>query len=247
MNTMTSREIMDVSFAMPTVRAKAAGPSLKDVVRRTDASAVQSTGRRIFGGAVAIGVQVVFIGALAYGTMHGFKPKAENLTVVGVVEEMQVMEELDAPPPPRMDTPVIQVEMPLVTITEPPAAPNAPTAVAAQTPPPPLPAISRVHGEGEDPVASFQKALLRHLHRHLRYPPGARAKREQGVVYVRFAMDRDGRVLRKSIERSSRFLPLDDEAMALLERAQPLPTPPMELGAVPPEMVVPVAFSLRNR
>ncbi len=202
-----------------------------------------TVGRRIFSGAVAIGVQIVFLGALVAGTTQDFVPQHETLTVVNVIAELAVVEPPPAPPAPRLDVPVIQMQAPLVTITEPRPPPAAPIAAMVETPSPPSAPVMR--DQSKDPVIGFQKALLRHLNRHKRYPPGARAKREQGVVYVRFAMDRTGRVVRAGIERHSRYAPLDEEGLALLARAQPLPAPPAELAGDPLELVVPVEFSLR--
>lgn len=240
---MTSHEIMDAPFASRAAQARPATVPLNAFVHFQTKPAPSGRGR-LLSMVIAGGVQVLFIAAMIYGTMHEFAPKPENITVVNVVEEVQQLEEQPRPPPPKFETPVIHFQPPLVTITEPPP-PNAPTAVVTEAPPPPPPAI--VRGNGTDAVRDFQMALLRHLNHHKRYPPSARAKREQGVVYVRFAMDRRGRVLRAEIERHSKYRPLDEEGLALLRRAEPLPVPPIELAGDPLEMVVPVEFSLRRR
>lgn len=206
----------------------------------------RSRGQKVAGATVAIGVQVLFLCGLFYGTMHEAMPKLEALSVVNLLEEEQVVEETPPPPPPRIDVPVMQIAPPVVaiTITEPPP-PTAPTAVIAETPRPLPPPARAIGPDGERAIADFQRTLLRHLNRHKRYPPGARAKREQGVVYIRFAMDRRGHVLSAGIERPSRIAPLDEEGLALLRRAEPLPTPPAEVAGDPVEFIVPVEFSLR--
>lgn len=244
MNSLTPRELLGKELATP-ANTPEPSVSMRDFVRAAPVE-TRSKGQRAMGGLVAIGVQVTFIAALIAGTMHEMAPKLDNITVVNVVQEVQVHNEPPPPPPPRLDVPVVEMQVPLVTITEPQPAPRAITAVVTKAPPAPLPPPPRVdHGYGDDPVMGFQKALLRHLNRHKRYPAGARAKREQGVVYVRFAMDRHGRVLRAGIERRSKYIPLDEEGLALLQRAQPLPEPPTEIEGDPLEMVVPVEFSLR--
>jgi len=58
-------------------------------------------------------------------------------------------------------------------------------------------------------------------------------------------MDRGGRVLSASLERSSGFAELDREAMSLPNRAQPLPKPPEERAGDTLELVVPVEFFIR--
>lgn len=59
-------------------------------------------------------------------------------------------------------------------------------------------------------------------------------------------MDRDGNVLAKSLERSAGYSLLDDETLALLDRAQPLPKPPPEMEGEQLEFVVPVEFFLNR-
>ena len=79
------------------------------------------------------------------------------------------------------------------------------------------------------------------------YPAAARFQHQQGVVLLRFSMDREGRVLSARIEKSSGVASLDQETLALIQRAQPLPKPPTEVPGNPIELVVPIEFSLTVR
>ena len=83
------------------------------------------------------------------------------------------------------------------------------------------------------------------LERFKRYPNSAQVRRQQGVVYLRFAMDRRGKVVSAAIEQSSGFDALDQETLALIHRAEPLPPPPPELTGDPVELVVPIQFFLK--
>lgn len=74
----------------------------------------------------------------------------------------------------------------------------------------------------------------------------AQGQRQQGVVYLRFAIDRQGKVLSSQINKSSGFELLDDEVLALVQRAQPVPSPPPDIAGDRIELLVPVAFSLRK-
>jgi protein TonB len=93
---------------------------------------------------------------------------------------------------------------------------------------------------------TWQAQLLAWLEKYKRYPRVAQEQHQQGVVYLRFAIDRQGKVLSSQIKQSSGFELLDDEVLALVQRAQPVPSPPPEVAGDRIELLVPVAFSLRR-
>lgn len=94
-------------------------------------------------------------------------------------------------------------------------------------------------------ASDWQAIVLAHLERHRRYPFAAQRAREQGTADLRFRVDRRGRVLAARIERSSGSAALDEEAVAVVRRAEPLPPPPPEIAGETLELVVPVRFRLR--
>jgi protein TonB len=94
-------------------------------------------------------------------------------------------------------------------------------------------------------ASDWQAIVLAHLERHRRYPFAAQRAREQGTADLRFRVDRRGRVLAAWIERSSGSAALDEEAVAVVRRAEPLPSPPPEIAGETLELVVPVRFRLR--
>jgi len=105
---------------------------------------------------------------------------------------------------------------------------------------PPAPQLS---GSAPD---SWKGRILARLAAHRRYPRLAMSLRQQGVSWIRFVMDRDGKVHSVSLERSSSFPQLDEEAIKLPKRAQPLPGPPEDVPGSTIELVVPVEFFLRG-
>ncbi len=151
------------------------------------------------------------------------------------------------PPPPKPEVkpkpPEKQVRKPdpkpkATQTTAPPAAPTpAPQAAAA---PPGIAAQP-----SPDAIRRWQATLVAHLQRFKRYPSASRRDSEEGVAYLRFTMDRSGTVLVKRLDRSSGHTALDQETLALVERAQPLPPPPPEMTNERFEFVVPVQFQLR--
>ena len=93
--------------------------------------------------------------------------------------------------------------------------------------------------------ANWQGVLLAHLEKHKKYPKSARKRHEQGTGFLRFRMDRNGTVLNFALARSSGHAALDEEVLAMIARAQPLPALPAEITDPVVEIVVPVQFTLR--
>jgi protein TonB len=102
-------------------------------------------------------------------------------------------------------------------------------------------------GSSASPAAvpsTWKSSLLARLERYKRYPEAARAGREEGTTLLSFTIDRDGRVLDSFIARSSGFARLDDETLAMIARAQPLPKIPPEVPGETLQLVVPIHFSI---
>lgn len=93
--------------------------------------------------------------------------------------------------------------------------------------------------------ASWQSRVLSHLGHFKRYPGDARQRKRAGAAWVRFQVDRDGKLLASELVTSSGTVLLDREALQVLQRAQPLPAPPVTLlrqGTV--TVTLPVSFKL---
>ena len=92
----------------------------------------------------------------------------------------------------------------------------------------------------EDPAAEYGRALLRHLARFPNYPAAARDAKLEGTVQIVFVMRRDGSVVSAWIGTSSGAEILDQEAMAILRRAEPLPS-------VPDQSASPAQYQMAGR
>jgi protein TonB len=124
---------------------------------------------------------------------------------------------------------------PMTTVPPPAEAKTSDAAVA------PAPGLSAIAAKAQ---ATWQKSLVAHINRYKRYPAEARAHRMAGIVTVEFMLDRRGQVLSSRVTHSSGSAVLDEEAVGLLRRAAPLPTPPQE---VPPEgirLALPIHFRM---
>jgi protein TonB len=157
---------------------------------------------------------------------------------------------LPAPHPPKQKPRVRHVARPPRPQREAEPAPRpqqpAPAVPAPSAATPQSAARQSTTSSAASARASWQAQLLAWLERYKRYPRVAQEQRQQGVVYLRFAIDRQGRVLSSRINNSSGFELLDDEVLALVQRAQPLPAPPSEVTGDRIELQVPVSFTLRR-
>jgi protein TonB len=94
-------------------------------------------------------------------------------------------------------------------------------------------------------VPGWQAQIAQRLAQFRRYPPRARLRGVQGVALLRFSIDRAGHVLSASLARSAGSAELDEETLALIHRADPLPPPPPSVPGNPVVLTVPIQFSLR--
>ena len=99
--------------------------------------------------------------------------------------------------------------------------------------------------QDDDARAGYVAALQAWLERHMRYPERAIARRQQGTATLYFVVDRLGHVLDYRLEQSSGHRLLDREALAMIERAAPMPQMPASLIAADMAVVVPISFALR--
>ncbi len=90
--------------------------------------------------------------------------------------------------------------------------------------------------------ARWQSRLMAHLERRKKYPSGAKSRREEGTVYVRFRIDDSGEVLSATLARSSGWPELDNEVLSLVQRASPVPAPPPDVNKT---ITAPVKFNRR--
>jgi protein TonB len=94
-------------------------------------------------------------------------------------------------------------------------------------------------------LPSYRDRLAAHLQRFKQYPAGAKSAGEQGTAMLSFTVGRGGQVLGSRLAGSSGHPALDAETMAMIRRAQPLPSFPAELTQSSLSFTVPIRFSLR--
>ena len=162
---------------------------------------------------------------------------------------------------PPVDVPPVRAPIPKDAVTLPPPLP-LPTRQAAPAPPPIAvtnPAITTPTGTGTgasatpgaDPRAlraevDYFSLISAHLNRRKTYPTEAKKARQQGVVTVRFSVDRSGNVSNVSIRRSSGYDILDTATLQLVQRVAPLPRMPAAMQRDTVTLSLPIDYSLKT-
>ena len=172
------------------------------------------------------------------------------------VEEKLASKPIEEPPPEikPAPNPDVAIEPPKQEVAKlQPQEPRtpAPTTSAPQALPeenaavPAAPMQGRLTPTPSNAVPTWKTHILALLERNKRYPEAAQSRHQEGVAQVFFSLDRQGRVINSRVVRSSGAGALDDEALALLRRAEPFPPPPPELPGARVDLTVPICFNLR--
>ena len=194
----------------------------------------------------SIGITVaihVVIAIAALTAVHVARPKVmQELSVQITPQKIETAQ--DTVPPPRLVVPSAVTAPPpeivIQTVTPPPITTQS---AARPLPPAPMAAPQPAAGETRD---SFLGRVLAQLNRFKQYPRGARQAHIEGVVMLHFVMDAQGRVQSFEIAKSSGRPVLDAEALALIQRAQPLPALPADYPTRTLDAIVPIEFSLNG-
>ncbi len=204
--------------------------------------------RWLIGGAVVLCIHAAIVAAI----MQWHEPiSAEGDFGNDVILLELRPEQVQAEPTP--DKPAEQVEK------KPDPLPELPSEVmlAPETPVPqmqpvqpeetaPAPATTAAQSaRARAAAASWRSQIAAMLEHNKRYPKEARARREEGVAQLAFSIDREGHVLSSRIVSSSGSTELDEETLALVQRAQPFPVPPPGVPGDEIKFLVPVRFSIR--
>lgn len=128
-----------------------------------------------------------------------------------------------------------------------PAIPEPATAPAvSQTEAPTEPVEAPLTASGKRAQSKYLRELMAWLAKHRVYPTEARKDKMQGVVQVRFSLDREGHLLTASVQRSAGFSVLDQAALDVLRRAEPMPAFPKGLDRQKMTVSLPIDFSLQT-
>jgi TonB family protein len=103
-----------------------------------------------------------------------------------------------------------------------------------------------LNGAAVADTESYATALIEHVLKFRRYPIAASAVHASGKAVVRFTLDRGGSVLRQELVTSAGDADLDQEALAMLQRAQPFPRLPDSIAGNEQSFTLPILFASRQ-
>jgi periplasmic protein TonB len=149
-------------------------------------------------------------------------------------EPEKPIEKIELPPDPQAE-PVVAVTPPPKPIEKPKekkpkqkhaSLASAPTRADQQADRPAAP-IPGASSRNSDALPNWITQVSAKIQRNKRYPSDAHG--DLGVVLVSFSVDRQGGIHSVRLAKSSGSSALDREALALVQRAEPLPPPPPEI------------------
>lgn len=170
------------------------------------------------------------------------KPKpVPNVAATSIAAAPSVVAQVAAP----------ATEIPLAvvpaTVTDPQITAKEPETASPVDPQrQPAPAAS---GPNPDRSArdAYVRLLMAALLEHKTYPAAARKARARGVVHLRFSINRRGQVLSSAIASSPGFAILENAALEVLRRADPLPPIPDGIANDQLTVTVPIEYALITR
>ncbi|QHI95962.1 TonB family protein [Aristophania vespae] len=169
--------------------------------------------------------------------------------------------EISAPPSPAPNPPIAvpkaqkphkvvkkRKPLPVVKKLPPKNTPPAETTTAppsTEAPPAPsqaAPAPGHSSAKTSHNLVTWQGAVLGRLEKFKRYPSEAMESDQEGVPHVTFSMDRNGKIISVKLAKKSGHSLLDEEALSLPKRAEPLPPPPDTVKGNVITLTVPIEF-----
>jgi protein TonB len=141
---------------------------------------------------------------------------------------------LPAPMKPEEAKPLIKKEVPKQAIVKKPEAKLATR--------PENPERAQAPAAASPNSANWKSELYARLKQFQHYPEAARSHGETGTASISFTIDRSGRVVAAHLVASSGSSILDQEALATVHRASPMPAPPNGTSVT---ISVPMRYTLR--
>ena len=98
--------------------------------------------------------------------------------------------------------------------------------------------------EAKNARAQYGILLSQEIAKFKQYPPFAKQSRQQGVVVVHLQIDHLGKLLASNISQSSNNELLDNQALAMVNKAAPFTKPPPDFQDKDLSLLIPISFRL---
>ncbi len=147
------------------------------------------------------------------------------------------------PPPPKAEEKPIEKKPPPKPVVKHEAKPRAEVKSTRSDLPHAAREAAPTPGLNGASVADWKSEIVMRISSVKRYPEAARSQGTSGTATVAFSVDRSGRVVSARLSASSGSSILDQEALATVRRANPLPAPPP--GVPGGSFTIPLHFSVR--
>jgi len=174
------------------------------------------------------------------------KPKPIKKKVKPVVKPKPIKKEVVVPiePPVEPPPPVVEEVIAVAPTVDSTAEVVVPVLdpVPVEPPPPPPPTVA----QRSNALDAYSSQLGRAIAKHKSYPKIAQRRGWQGTVLLDIKVDSSGNVLSAVVSKSSGHKSLDKQALKMVKKASPFPTPPAILQGGSFNISVPVAFKLAN-
>jgi protein TonB len=153
---------------------------------------------------------------------------------------------IEKPKTPNKEDPSVSAK--IANPSEASAAQDATTAPTIQNAPVAAKSTTRAQGTGDSAYrarVTWQKELLAHLDKYKRYPTDR--SEMSAKILVTISLDRTGRVLSANLAKGSGDEAFDNAALAMVERASPVPPPPPLIADEGLNFSLPVIFRKNAR
>ena len=197
----------------------------------------------------AIGVSIAIHIILMVGLPEFNKPlltPQEMSVTISSSPIQQPIEKIETPEPVKKVEPIQKKITPIIDKNAISVAQPTPKEVA---PAPPAETVSKIPNivpqeQLTQHLESYSSLLANAIAKYKQYPKIAQMRGWQGTVIADLEIDSKGTVISIKIKKSSTYEVLDNEALEMIRKASPFPTPPESLRGKNFNVLVPISFKL---